>query len=222
MKPFAQQRCFFPDPSHTLHDGLVMVGGELSVENLVEAYSFGIFPWPQEGYPILWFSPPRRGVLELKKVHWPKSFQKFLRKTHWQITVNQDFAGVLKACQGQSRPGQAGTWITPEMERAYLRFHQAGYVHSIECREGGQLIGGLYGVDVAGVFAGESMFYLKPNASKFALWWLTEKLREQGRSFMDIQMVTELPRSLGARYIPRDHFLKWLEDAKKNPVSLRI
>ncbi|MGE0762673.1 MAG: leucyl/phenylalanyl-tRNA--protein transferase [Bdellovibrionales bacterium] len=215
--PFAPLRRFFPDPRLSLTDGLVMVGGALSLENLLEAYSFGIFPWPQEGLPVLWFSPERRGILEFKSLHWSKSFQKFLRQTKWRITANQNFVEVIRACAQAPRPGQSGTWITPDIEKAYLEFHRAGYAHSIECWQQDQLVGGLYGVYVANLFAGESMFYRKDNASKYCLWWLVERLKAQGHQWMDTQMVTEGLKSLGGRYIPRAQFLRRLEEEKAKP-----
>jgi leucyl/phenylalanyl-tRNA---protein transferase len=219
---FTRERRYFPDPHYTLADGLVMVGGELNLETLLEAYSFGIFPWPHEDYPLLWFSPVQRGVLDFANLHWPRSFQKFLRQHAYRLTCNLAFADVMAACSQVPRPGQNGTWITPEISAAYLEFHRAGYAHSVECWEGDVLVGGLYGVYVAGVFAGESMFFHKPNTSKLCLWWLIERLRDQGHSWMDTQMVTENLKTLGGCYIKRDEFLERLEVAKQNwkPLAL--
>ena len=219
MKSFAEERRFFPDPQMTLADGLIMVGGELSLENLLEAYSFGIFPWPQPGLPTLWFSPEQRGILDFKDLHWSRSFLKFKRSTNWRITVNEDFPAVIRQCAQIPRPGQEGTWITPDIEKSYIDFHRAGYAHSIECRSEGELIGGLYGVYVGNVFAGESMFYRRDNASKLCLWWLIEQLKGRGHTWMDAQMVSESLRPLGGKYIPRKQFLQRLAAAHKQPFQ---
>jgi len=208
------ERRIFPDPRDALADGLLMVGGDLTPETLLEAYSFGIFPWPQEGYPMLWFSPEHRGVIDFTKIHIPQSFKKFLKKCDWQITVNTEFQEVIERCQRAHRPGQAGTWISPQMKRAYLQFHRLGHAHSIEVWRGEKLIGGLYGVYVAGVFAGESMFYVEPNASKYGLWWLINHLKASGHTWMDTQMVTPIVKSFGGYYISRNLFLRRLEKAK--------
>lgn len=222
MIGFAKERKIFPDPRNTLDDGLVMVGGPLTDESLLEAYSFGIFPWPAPGYPLLWFSPPRRGVLDFKRMRIPRSFEKWRKKQTYVLKSNTAFAEVVKACMAQPRPGQDGTWITPEMMAAYIQFHKAGYAHSIECWRENELVGGLYGVYVAGVFAGESMFFREPNTSKLCLWWLTERLREQGHQWMDTQMVTSNLEQWGGTYISRDDFLKRLEAAKRHwrPLTL--
>jgi len=220
VKLYSERRHFFPDPRSTLADGLVMVGGSLSVERLLEAYSFGIFPWPQDDLPVLWFSPEWRGVLDFKDLHVSQSFLKLWRKKKFKITVNKSFETVIRSCRIQRRPGQLGTWITPEMERAYIDFHRAGYAHSVECWLDGMLVGGVYGVYVGGVFSGESMFYTVSNASKVALYALIEKLKSEGHSWMDIQMVSDGLKSWGGKYIHRDQFLQRLNQAKvsKRPI----
>lgn len=219
VKSFVTERRFFPDPEMTLPDGLVMVGGDLSVENLLEAYSFGIFPWPQEGLPTLWFSPEQRGILDFKDLHWSRSFLKFKKSTSWTIKVNHNFREVVRACAQAPRPGQEGTWITPAIEKSYFAFHKAGYAHSIECwDESDELVGGLYGVYVGGLFAGESMFYKRDNASKLCLWWLTEQLGAQGFTWMDTQMVTDSLRPIGGKYITRKQFQKRIAALKIAPI----
>jgi len=224
MIPFAKERINYPDPRNTLDDGLVMVGGPLNTKTLLEAYSFGIFPWPAEGYPLLWFSPPRRGILEFKRLHVPRSFEKWRKKQTYIVRADTAFEKVIKACMAQPRHGQAGTWITPEMVDAYIQFHKDGYAHSIECWRENRLVGGLYGVYVAGVFAGESMFFVEPNTSKLCLWWLIERLKEQGHQWMDIQMVTRNLEQWGGTYISRIDFLRRLETAKRNwkPLGLTL
>ncbi len=191
------------------------VGGDLQVEILKEAYSRGIFPWPQEGLPLLWFSPDPRGVIDFSELHVPSSLHKFAKAhQNWRYTINQAFPEVLKACRRQKRPGQDGTWITQEMQQAYGHFFQAGYVLSLECWENEELVGGIYGVDVNGVFSGESMFYRKPNASKMCLWKMIQHLQEKGRTWMDIQMVTPVTEAMGGKYIPREEFLQRLKGAR--------
>ena len=208
MKP---PRKFFPDPRGALDEGLVDVRDEISNEILIEAYRNGIFPWPQEGLPILWFSPPERGVLDFADLHIPRSLKKVLSRGTFEITFDQAFERVLHECQSQPRPGQSGTWITDKLIRAYLEFHDAGYAHSVEAWEKGRLVGGLYGVFVDSVFCGESMFFHEPDASKVALIALIEKLKSFGLQWMDIQMVTPVLKSLGGKYISRDEYLTRLD-----------
>ena len=198
----------FPNPRQSTSEGLVAVGADLKVEVLKAAYSQGIFPWPQEGYPMLWFSPDPRGVLDFSDFHVPGSLRKFSKThDHWRYTMNSAFPKVLAQCRSQKRPGQDGTWITSELQKGYLQFFQAGFVKCMECWEGDQLIGGIYGVDINGVFSAESMFYLKPNASKMCLWKIVEHLQSIGRTWMDIQMVTSVSKAMGGKYIPREEFL---------------
>lgn len=211
MKLFAEQRQFFPHPSTSSADGLVDVNDNINTEMLLEAYSFGIFPWPYEGLPILWFSPKERGVLDFADLKVPKSFKKFMKHSPFELTVNKAFGEVVERCSLQLRPNQDGTWITPRMRKAYEQFQRDGYAFSFEAWENKTLVGGLYGVFVGGVFAGESMFFAKPNASKFCLFSLIEILSSQGVTWMDIQMVTPLLKMWGGKYISRQQFLLRLE-----------
>ena len=209
----------FPDPRRTTPEGLVAVGGNLSVATLREAYSKGIFPWPQEGMPLLWFSPDPRGVLDFKDFHIPKSLDKFARKHgHWSFTFNRAFAQVIEACRTQPRRGpdgqmQTGTWILPEMQAAYTQLFEQGHILSCECWDGERLIGGIYGVlnltkKNQMLFSGESMFHVESNASKMVLWKLVEHLKDQGQTWIDIQMTTEVTQMMGGKYIPREEFLQ--------------
>ncbi len=202
----------FPDPRETLAEGIIAVGGKLDVGTLYQAYSRGIFPWPQPGFPMLWFSPENRGIIDFKDFRVPESLQRF-RRRHPEIeySVNKDFRHVVEECARQPRPGQDGTWILPVMKKAYVDFFEAGYCLSVEVRENNILIGGIYGVLVEGVFSGESMFYKKPNASKLALWYLVELLQSQGHEWMDVQMVTPVVASMGGKYVSRDQYLEMLE-----------
>lgn len=207
MSQICNREFLFPDPRVTSADGLLCVGGDLSVETLLAAYSRGIFPWPQEGFPLLWFSPPKRGVLEFSKLHIAKSLRRFINKTSYELRVNTAFEEVIQECAMLPRKGQDGTWILPEMWRAYIDLHQAGYAHSFEIWQDNELVGGLYGVYIAGVFSGESMFFKKSNMSKVALVEAVGYLASHGLQWMDVQMVTEQLAAMGGEYIPRDAFL---------------
>lgn len=204
----------FPSARQASPEGIVAIGGDLQPETLLEAYSSGIFPWPQPDMPMLWFSPDPRGVLDFHELNIPESLKKWDRKnSHWEYKINTSFAEVIKQCRLQKRPGQNGTWILPEMEKAYHQLFQKGHVLVLECWEHGQLIGGIYGVlfesqNGTKVFSGESMFYLKANASKMCLWKIILYLKEQGHQWMDIQMVTEVTEMMGGKYISREEFLK--------------
>ncbi|MDG0818003.1 leucyl/phenylalanyl-tRNA--protein transferase [Bdellovibrio svalbardensis] len=203
----------FPDPRDTMAEGVLAVGGKLDVGTLYAAYSKGIFPWPQAGFPMLWFSPEKRGILDFNDFHVPESLRRFRKKNpQIEITFNRDFHHVIEECSKQPRPGQDGTWILPLMKRAYLEFFKAGFCLSVEVRENNILIGGIYGVLVEGVFSGESMFYKKPNASKLALWALVEYLSNKGHDWIDVQMVTPVVGAMGGKYIDREDFLEMLEE----------
>ncbi|OQW49320.1 MAG: leucyl/phenylalanyl-tRNA--protein transferase [Proteobacteria bacterium SG_bin7] len=201
----------FPDPENADETGLVAVGGDLEVETLISAYTKGIFPWPHPGYPLLWFSPKERGIIKFENLHISTSLKKFLKKTDYKITFNKAFAEVMEGCASVPRPGQNGTWVTREMKKAYLKFHQKGYAHSVECWDEKDLVGGLYGVWVGGAFVGESMFFKKDNASKMCLVSLIEFLRSQGHQWMDVQMVTSVVERLGGEYVSQKKFLKMWE-----------
>jgi leucyl/phenylalanyl-tRNA--protein transferase len=210
----------FPHPQTATEEGLLAVGGEYSAEVLVDAYTHGIFPWPQEGYPPLWFSPDPRGILDFADLHVSRSLIKWDRHhPQWSYTVNHAFSQVIRECQQQFRPNQHGTWIRPEMIPAYEQLFEQGHILSLECWEGPasakKLIGGIYGVLVmspAGqlVFSGESMFHKQSNASKMAFWKMAEHLQKQGHQWMDLQMITEVTAAFGGKYIPRAEYLRRL------------
>lgn len=205
----------FPDPNTADENGVLALGGNFNVDTLVAAYSLGIFPWPQSGYTYLWFSPNERGVLFFKDLHVPKSLQKEIKKCEYQFTFNKAFEQVIKNCAKSRRQHEEGTWINRDIIAAYGEFHRQGYAHSVECWLGKELVGGLYGVWVSGVFMGESMFFLKPNTSKMCLLKLIEFLKSQGHEWMDTQMVTPVFELLGGRYISRSEFLGLLKTAQK-------
>jgi len=204
----------FP-PLETAHPtGMLAMGGDLEVETLKLAYRSGIFPWPHEGYPLLWFAPPRRAILEFKEFHVPKRLQQYLKTAPFRFRVDGDFEAVIRACAATPRKGQPGTWITDEMIDAYTAFHQAGYAHSFETlNQAGELVGGLYGVKIGHMFCGESMFHRVDHASKFAFIKTVDYLINQGSSWMDVQILTPLLARFGAKEVDRPVFMKMLKKA---------
>lgn len=206
----------FLPPRRAGDSQIVGVGGVLTTDTLLSAYQQGIFPWPMTGQPLLWFCPPERAVLDFHRLRVPERLARLRRRTPLTVTIDRDFAAVITACRASPRPGQDGTWITPAMVRAYVEFHRAGHAHSIEVwDESGDLVGGLYGVAVGGVFSGESMFHRVPNASKLALLFLIDHLAARGALWIDIQQLTPHMEALGAHEIPRDEFLDRLDAAQE-------
>jgi leucyl/phenylalanyl-tRNA--protein transferase len=206
------QTLMFPTVSMADEDGLVGIGGDLSVDRLLLAYRSGIFPWYNADEPILWYSPNPRFVLHPDELKVSKSMQTLIRKEAWTFTVNQDFASTIRQCRIAKRKFQTGTWIHDAMEEAYIRLHEAGYAISAECWCNGELIGGLYGVQLDRVFCGESMFSLEKNASKFAFIHFVTYLKVLGIQLIDCQVHTDHLESLGARMISRDTFLTYLNE----------
>ena len=201
-----------PPPSDALADpnGLLAAGRDLSPERLLEAYGRGIFPWYSVGQPVLWWSPDPRMVVFIDEFKVSRSLVKTLRRVRrdgsWTIALDQDFDATMRAC-AEPRPDQDGTWITPQIRQAYVGLHRLGHAHSVEVRENGALVGGLYGVSIGRMFFGESMFTRRPDASKCALAALVALLREHGFSVIDCQQTTAHLASLGGREIPRGAFL---------------
>ena len=208
----------FPDPDLAEPDGLLAAGGDLSAERLVAAYAAGIFPWYSEGLPILWWSPDPRLVLFPAELHVSRSLRRTLRTGRFQVRADTAFERVIRRCAGQSRPGQDGTWITPEMIQAYLRLHRRGVAHSFEAWDGEGLGGGLYGVSLGAAFFGESMFADRPDASKVAFVRSVEWLAARGFQLVDCQVRTAHLERLGAREIPRREFLERLGRALERPT----
>lgn len=202
----------FPDPETALADpnGLLAIGGDLSIERLLLAYRSGIFPWTSD--PPTWWSPDPRGVLPLDALHVSRSLARTLRRAPFTVTRDRAFAAVVKACAGTRRHGN---WITPDIVRAYTRLHEAGHAHSVECWRGREMVGGIYGVALGGLFAGESMFHTADDASKVALVSLVEHLRAHSFVLFDIQMVTPTTRAFGAVEMPRRDYLESLRVAVK-------
>lgn len=197
--------------------GLLAIGGDLDVGSLELAYRSGIFPWPVEGEPLLWFAPVRRAIIEFDELKVGSRLQRFLKTASFRFRVNTNFAGVIKNCADSSnRKGQRGTWITSEMIAAFSQFQQAGYAQSFEVYDAqDELVGGLYGVLICKYFAGESMFHKQSNASKFALIQTIQYLQTLGLTWMDVQVLTPFLANFGAKEIPRDLFMKKLGHALK-------
>jgi leucyl/phenylalanyl-tRNA--protein transferase len=205
----------FPPVEYAEPDGLLGFGGDLSVEMLMAAYERGIFPWYNPDDPILWWSPDPRPLFTPGQIKVSKSLKQVLRKNTFTITFDQAFAEVLKACASVERPGQDGTWLTWEMEEAYISLHQLDYCHSVEVWRNDLLVGGLYGVIVGKSFVGESMFHKESNASKVGFYYLSETLKTWDFHFIDGQVSTPHLLSLGAIETPRSEFIKCLEKARQ-------
>jgi leucyl/phenylalanyl-tRNA--protein transferase len=201
----------FPPVNLANKDGLLAVGGDLSTERLLLAYKSGIFPWYNPEEPIIWYSPNPRMVLFPKNLKISKSMKQIIRKNQFRATFNQNFPEVISNCKNSYREGQGGTWITDEMEQAYINLHKLGMAKSVEVWEGNELVGGLYGIDLGHVFCGESMFSKENNASKFAFIYLVQKLEKENYKLIDCQVYNEHLASLGAEEISRDEFLKFIE-----------
>lgn len=200
---------------------IIGFGGRLTTENLRNAYRRGIFPWHIDGFPLPWFCPEKRAVLEFAELHVPKSLAKERRKADFTFTIDKDFRRVIENCAQARRSDGGGTWITEEFIDAYVAFHRAGEAHSVEVwGASGELVGGLYGVDAGGVFCGESMFHGAANASKLALLFLIDHLKGRGAAWIDIQVMTPHFEVLGAKEIRRAEFLDKLEAAQKHDLKL--
>jgi leucyl/phenylalanyl-tRNA--protein transferase len=196
--------------------GLVALGGDLRPARLLRAYRRGVFPWYDEGSPVCWWSPDPRGIFELDGLHVPRRLRRTLRSGRFSFTVNHDFRGVMEGCA--DRPLE-GTWLTEDMKTAYAALHRLGHAHSVEVWFEGMLAGGLYGVALGGFFAGESMFTRIRDASKAALVFTVNRLRERGFTLFDIQFRNDHTTTLGAVEIPRKDYLRRLRAALKVEAS---
>ncbi len=205
----------FPALDKASSDGLIAIGGDLSPQRLQCAYSLGIFPWFEQDQPIMWWSPDPRCVLYPARFKTSRSLRKSLRSAQFNVSVDQVFESVIRACAAP-RNQQQGTWITPEMQYAYCQLHELGRAHSIEVWQEGELVGGLYGVALGRIFYGESMFSRVNDASKFALKYLCERLIEKDYHMIDCQMVTEHLLSLGAEVLPRAEFIAQMKQALRH------
>lgn len=230
MIPWLDAPTAFPDPNHALTEpaGLLCAGGDLEPASIVAAYSRGIFPWFSDDQPILWWSPDPRMVLVPSEFKISKSLSKTVKMHKLETRIDTAFAEVIAGCAAPREPG-GGTWIVPEMQAAYIRLHQLGFAHSVETwgpgENGGELLGGLYGIALGRIFFGESMFTRATDASKVALVALVDKLNRDGFELIDCQQETRHLASFGARPIPRSEFLQRLQELinlKKSPSNWRV
>ena len=205
----------FPDQKLAEEDGLLAVGGDLSVKRLMLAYKSGIFPWYDEGQPILWWCPRERFIIRPEKIHISKSMKKFMRQHDTKIELNRDFADTMHRCRTK-RESTVGTWITDDMEKAYFRLHKKGHAMSVEAYSDGELAGGLYGVVIGKCFFGESMFSDKENGSKIALILLAKMLEEKGFVMIDCQFHTDHLESMGGERISWEEYSELLEYTKNS------
>lgn len=210
----------FPDPKLADAHGLLAIGGDLSAERLLLAYENGIFPWYSEDQPILWFSPDPRLVLFPAKIIVSRSLKKTINKKVFDIRFDSNFEEVIVECSKIERKDQDGTWITNNMIEAYIDLHNQGYAHSVEAYFEGSLVGGLYGVSLGGAFFGESMFHTMTDASKVALYYLVDKLKDWDFDFIDSQVVTEHMKNLGAEEITRTKYLELLKNTLKKKAKI--
>jgi leucyl/phenylalanyl-tRNA--protein transferase len=199
-------------------NGLLAAGGDLSIPRLLDAYGHGIFPWYSADEPILWWSPDPRMVFATDRVHVAAKLRRWLRNCDWTITADQDFTAVMHACAAP-RPKQPTTWISPAILEAYTRLHHAGHAHSIEVRDGADLVGGIYGVSIGRMFFGESMFSSRTNGSKAALLALCRVLHEWGFPLLDAQVASAHLVTLGAFELPRKRFVTHLNDYCERPFA---
>ena len=209
----------FPPVENANPDGLLAIGGNLEIATLRSAYRSGVFPWPVDDFPLLWFAPPRRSILHFDRFHISRRLRRTLRHTPFEIRIDTNFEQVIREC-AVMREDEEGTWITDELTEAYIRLHRAGDAHSVETYLDGQLVGGLYGVSFGAYFAGESMFYRVNDASKAALVHLVAHLQARGATWLDTQMITPLFATFGACEIPRSKFMKMMKGALSQPVQL--
>ena len=202
---------FFPSVDQSNRDGILAIGGDLSLERLQLAYKSGIFPWFEEGEPIVWWSPNPRMVLFLEELIVSKSMRNILNKNRFKVTFNQNFKDVISICQNIKRNGQNGTWITNDMIKAYCKLHELGIAKSVEVWQDQVLVGGLYGIDLGHVFCGESMFSKVSNASKAAFIALVNQLKKEDYKLLDCQVYNPHLESLGCREIDRTDFMEILK-----------
>ncbi len=200
----------FPNEETANPDGIIAIGGDLSSERLILAYKSGIFPWYNEGEPIIWYSPDPRMVLYPENLKISKSMRSVLRNKKFRITFNQNFEEVISNCKIINRKDQPGTWITDKMQKAYIELHKIGIAKSVEVWQNDELVGGLYGIDLGHIFCGESMFSKVSNASKVAFIFLTKKCEKEKYKLIDCQVYNDHLASLGAEEIPRRKFIKTL------------
>ena len=213
----------FPPAQHANEQGIVAIGGRLDTETLVTAYQSGIFPWPiSRDYPLTWFSPNPRGIIDFTDFHIPRSVKKFIKNCDYQVHFNRNFETVLRKCANTKRTFQTETWISEEIIRGYIELFNQKLAYSVEVYQQDNLVGGLYGVCMGEIITGESMFFHVSNASKVALVRLIEELKKSGITWIDTQMVTPVIASFGGKDISRNDFLDRLELLDTSRSRLKI
>jgi leucyl/phenylalanyl-tRNA--protein transferase len=214
--PLDKNSYIFPNPHFASDEGLLAYGGDLTPSRIMTAYSKGIFPWYNEDDPILWWSPNPRLVLELNEFKVSKSLQKIINKEIFEIKFDENFKQTMIKCKNINRENQDKTWIQDEVIEAYTSIHNMGFAHSFEAYYNGELVGGGYGINIGNVFCGESMFAKKSNASKVALYFLVQRLKEKGFRLIDCQIPSPHLQSLGAKVMPRNEFLELIKNSVDN------
>ncbi|KJU83969.1 leucyl/phenylalanyl-tRNA--protein transferase [Candidatus Magnetobacterium bavaricum] len=213
------EECVFPSPELARGDGLLAIGGDLSMDRLLVAYRQGIFPWYGPDSPILWWAPDPRIVLIPQDINISRSLRQTIKKGLFKVTTDRAFRQVITNCSMNRKIDGGDTWLTKEMIEAYVKLHEAGFAHSIESWHDGELAGGLYGVVMGGVFFGESMFFKKSNASKVAFATIVQKLIEWGFVLIDCQVATSYLMSFGATHMPRKDFMRMIKSAIRIKTS---
>ncbi|HOD10308.1 MAG TPA: leucyl/phenylalanyl-tRNA--protein transferase [Flavobacterium sp.] len=208
---FLTKELYFPPVDEASYEGVLAIGGDLSIERLLLAYQNGIFPWFNDDEPILWWSPSERMVVVPKLYKVSKSIRNLINQNKFKVTFNQNFAEVIRNCQQIERTGQEGTWITEDIIASYTKLHEMGIAKSVEVWQNDELVGGLYGVDLGHVFCGESMFSKVSNSSKIAFVWLVNYLKENNYLLLDCQVHNDHLEKLGAFEISRDTFMRVLK-----------
>lgn len=211
---FLTKDLYFPPVDESSYEGILAVGGDLSVERLLLAYSNGIFPWFNENEPILWWAPPERMVVSPQLYKVSKSIRNLRNQNKFKVTFNQNFNEVIRGCQQIERPGQDGTWLSDDFVESYTKLYEMGIAKSVEVWQNDELVGGLYGVDLGHIFCGESMFSIIPNASKIAFVTLIERLKESNYKLLDCQVHNDHLEKLGAFEISRETFMKILKSER--------
>ena len=217
---YQDELIYFIDPARSQFDGVVGFGDNLTTTNLLRAYRRGIFPWPFNEHQVPWCCPEERAILEFSELHIPRRLERVRRHNRFHFTVDKAFPEVIRNCATVERKDQSGTWITRRMVKAYCELHQLGHAHSVEVWDGDEIVGGLYGVDAGGVFAGESMFSYRSNASKLALLFLIEHLQQRGSDWLDVQVMSPHLEALGAKEIVREEFLRKLAETQARNLVL--
>ncbi|MBR3307768.1 MAG: leucyl/phenylalanyl-tRNA--protein transferase [Lachnospiraceae bacterium] len=205
-----EDKIIFPDPRLAEEDGLLAFGGDLSTERLLLAYSNGIFPWYNEGEPVMWWCPQERFIIRPENIHISHSLAKYMRKHEVRMSVNRDFADTMHRCR-MKRENAEGTWITDDMEKAYGELNRRGYAMAVEAVVDGEIAGGLYGVVIGKNFFGESMYSDRENGSKLALVLLAEDLKEKGFHMIDCQFHTDFLESMGGGYISYEEYMEMID-----------